>query len=154
MKRAVSLVVLTALLMCLGIGARCEKEPEVIVKPMMLLVGNIEVDLTFNINAGATIQGYQSWASGVISKIKNAPGCTRCQPMHNMLDSPKVKWISAWNSLKDWATFTESNEWQDMLSDLHSKYANDINIEIWKVDLQMKVMYEKQPEEIQKPDTL
>ena len=112
---------------------------------------DVEVNLTFNLRPGVSQIFYQLWSNTTFRKIQNAQGCVNSRSSGNMLDSPRVKWTSWWTTLHDWAMFTESNEWQDILSKLHYK-ATDINIEIWKLYKPM-IMPRTQTEEPVKPDT-
>jgi Na+-transporting methylmalonyl-CoA/oxaloacetate decarboxylase gamma subunit len=129
-----------------------EKLPEVkkVLDKHFAEVG-VEVNLTFNLRSGVSQQSYQLWTNTAFRKIQNAQGCVNSLSFGNMLDSPRVKWTSWWTALHDWAIFTESNEWQAILSELHYK-ATDINIEIWKLDKPM-IILRTQTEEPVKPDT-
>jgi hypothetical protein len=115
-------------------------------------VAYTEVSVTFNIARGTNMEEYKEWATGVLTKVRSAQGCYKCRFSTNILDSPRAKWTAWWLDFNHWAAFTESDQWQSILFNLHSKYANCINIEIWALDNSLSLLPEEQDEQQTKPE--
>jgi len=135
------------------------EEPPVPDTKMAMLKGPIEVNFSINLAPGVGKEEYNAWVQSVITASADASGNMLSFASHNVWDSPLTQWTSWWIKLDHWTAFVESHRWQDLLDRLHSKYANDITIEIWQLDKvqtppKYEVLKKKKPEEPPEPDTL
>gem|GEM_PF-2641888 len=140
----VSMIILMAAV--IGCGERTEEPPKTgWAMPLKLGTGPVEVNLTFDVPQGTSLQTYFGWISSMVSTIQNAEGCTRCFVSTNITDSPEVKVTSWWRSLSAWSKFTSSPAWMEIRPALNSIYATDMNTEIWRVLRVMKTEKTEEP---------
>jgi hypothetical protein len=92
-----------------------EEQDDQPTKPQPYVGADVEANITFNLTPGINPRKYREWANDAIIKIVKAPGCLCWSSAHNAMDSPRVEWISWWESVDAWAKFTASNDWQTIL---------------------------------------
>ena len=90
----------------------------------------IEVYTTWELLPNIDQEAYVEWAKETVGKILKAPGLVEFRAHRNILGAPQVRSTSVWQTLADWANYTDSNEWR-ALEDEFRAFATDIRIEIW-----------------------
>ncbi|MCK4941693.1 antibiotic biosynthesis monooxygenase [candidate division WOR-3 bacterium] len=100
----------------------------------------IEVNFTINLAPDVSKDHYEIWSDDVITATREVLGNRMSFTSFNIWDSPEVQWTSWWTKLSMWTEFTESDKWQELLDDLHSKHANTIHIEIWELEKDIETM--------------
>lgn len=91
----------------------------------------IEVCLTFNFYMGVNEDSYSEWAKKAIVPLLKSQGIVEFKAYRNLLGYPQVKLSSTWDSLHDWASFAESEKWQDLMGELSKNYAKDVKMTVW-----------------------
>ena len=91
-----------------------------------------EMNLTFSLLKEVTDDAFADWLKQANTAVQNSQDWAVVLFSHNMIDSPQKQWTAWWTSLNAWTKFAESDTWKEILSDLHTKYAYQINVEIWK----------------------
>ena len=94
---------------------------------------DIEMSIIFNLRPDVDSKAIREWANKAIQMMADAPGCVKFAFFRNSLDSAQIKLTSWWTTMDYWSKFTQSKEWQDILFKLHSKFATDINTDIWNL---------------------
>ena len=92
----------------------------------------IEVCLLFNLYKDVDEDQYAAWAKKAIVPLLKSPGIVEFKAHRNILGTPQVRLTTAWNSLNDWARFAESSDWIDLMGELSTKFAANIEMTIWK----------------------
>ena len=90
----------------------------------------IEVNTTWELLPNIDQEAYGEWARETVGKILKAPGLVEFRANRNILGAPQVRSTAVWQTLADWANYTDSNEWQ-ALDNEFCAFATDIRIEIW-----------------------
>jgi len=90
----------------------------------------IEVNRTYDLLPGIDRQAYAKYAKKAISTSLQAPRLVEIRSHRNILGSPQVRSTYVWQTLADWARFTESAERQAIDSELRN-FATNIRMEIW-----------------------
>ena len=90
----------------------------------------IEVDTTWELLPNIDQEAYGEWAKETVGKILKAPGLVEFRANRNILGAPQVRSTAVWQTLADWANYTDSNEWR-ALEDEFRAFAADIRIEVW-----------------------
>ena len=90
----------------------------------------IEVNTTWELLPNIDQQAYGEWAKKTVGTILKAPGLVEFRAHRNILGSPQVRSTAVWQTLADWANYTDSNEWRALDAELRA-FAADIRIEIW-----------------------
>ena len=91
----------------------------------------IEVNQTYDLLPGIDQQAYLEYSKRVIRTMLQAPGINEIRVYRGLLGSPRVRLTLVWQTLADWAKFTESPERQKLETEL-LKFATDIDIELWR----------------------
>jgi quinol monooxygenase YgiN len=94
---------------------------------------DIEMSIIFNLRPDVDSTSIQKWANKAIQMIAAAHGCVKFAFFRNSLDLAQIKLTSWWTTMADWDVFTKSKEWQGILFELYSKFATDINTDIWNL---------------------
>jgi len=90
----------------------------------------IEVNMTYGILPNIDQEAYGEWAKKTLGTIMQAPGLVEFRANRNLIGDPQVRSTTVWNSLADWANYTESNEWR-ALEDEARGFISNIQVEIW-----------------------
>jgi len=90
----------------------------------------IEVNTIWELLPNIDQEAYVEWAKETVRKILKAPGLVEFRAHRNILGSPQVRSTAVWQTLADWANYTDSNEWRVLDAELRA-FAADIRIEIW-----------------------
>jgi len=90
----------------------------------------IEVNVIYDFLPGINQEAYAEFAKKSIGTMLQAPGFVEFRANRNILGSPKVRITTVWQSLSDWAKFSESTAWQTLELELHSFTTNN-STEIW-----------------------
>jgi len=90
----------------------------------------IEVSLIYDFLPGINQEAYAEFAKKSIGTTLQAPGLVEFRANRNMLGSPKVRITTVWQSLSDWAKFTESTAWQTLETELLT-FTTNLSTEIW-----------------------
>jgi heme-degrading monooxygenase HmoA len=90
----------------------------------------IEITRTYDILPGVDTQFYGEFAKKVIGTLMKAPGLIEFRGNRNMLGSPQVRTIQVWQSLADWAKFSESAEYSEFEAESRS-FITNMKVEIW-----------------------
>jgi len=90
----------------------------------------IEVSTLYDFLPGINQQAYAEFAKKAIGSMLQAPGLVEFRANRNMLGSPQVRITTVWQTLGDWAKFSESAAWQALEAELHTFNTNS-STEIW-----------------------
>jgi heme-degrading monooxygenase HmoA len=90
----------------------------------------IEVNTIWELLSNIDQEAYVEWAKETVGKILKAPGLVEFRAHRNILGSPQVRSTAVWQTLADWANYTDSDEWRALDAGLRA-FATDIRIEIW-----------------------
>ena len=90
----------------------------------------IEVNLTYGILPNIDQEAYGAWAQKTLGTIMQAPGLVEFRAYRNMLGDPQVRSTTVWNTLADWANYTDSDEWRATEEEARGLITN-IQVEIW-----------------------
>lgn len=90
-----------------------------------------EVELMYDLRPGIDMQAYQEWAKKAIGMVLKSPGIIEFRAHRNVLGTPYVRSTSVWKNLSDWSNFFESDSWKVLETELRTKFAQNIQVEIW-----------------------
>lgn len=90
----------------------------------------IEVNTTWELLPNIDQEAYGEWAKETVGKMLKASGLVEFRAHRNVLGSPLVRSTAVWQTLADWANYTDSDEWRALDAELRA-FAADIRIEIW-----------------------
>ena len=90
-----------------------------------------EINVLYDLRPGTDLQAYQEWAKKVIAIILRAPGIIEFRANRNVLGEPNIRTVTVWKSLSDWGNFAESTQWQEIVTELSTRFAQNIQVGIW-----------------------
>ena len=90
----------------------------------------LEVSKTYDLLPGIDQQAFLEFGNRAFATMLKAPGLVEIRVYRSLLGSPQVRLTLIWQTLADWAKFTESPERQRLDSEL-LKFATNIGIELW-----------------------
>ena len=90
----------------------------------------IEVNMTYDLLPTINQKEYGEWAIKTVNTVMKAPGFVEFRANRNVLGSPQVRTISVWQSLADWASYSDSDEWRQLESEFRA-FITNLHIEIW-----------------------
>ena len=91
----------------------------------------IEVNLTYDLLPSADEQAYAEFAKKAIETTLKAAGLVEFRANRNMcFSAPQVRITTVWQTLNDWAYFTESPAWQALELELRALTTHN-RIEVW-----------------------
>lgn len=90
----------------------------------------IEVNMTYDLLPDIDQQAYGEFVKKAIATVLRAPGFVEFRANRNVLGSPQVRSTSVWQSLADWARFTESAEWQALELEFRT-FLTNLDVQIW-----------------------
>ena len=90
-----------------------------------------EVELMYDLRPEIDMQAYQEWAKKAIGMVLKSPGIIEFRAHRNVLGTPYVRSTSVWKKLADWSNFFESDSWKKLETELRSKFAHNVQVEIW-----------------------
>ena len=90
----------------------------------------IEANKTYDLLPGIDQQAYGQAAKKMIRIMLQAPGIIEFRANRNMLGSPQVRTIQVWQTLADWAKFSESAQYSEIEAESRS-FMTNIKVEIW-----------------------
>ena len=91
----------------------------------------IGVHKTYDLLPGIDQQAYLEYGKRAFATMLKAQGIVEIRAYRSLLGSPQVRLALIWQTLADWAKFTESPERQKLETEL-LKFATDIDIELWR----------------------
>ncbi len=90
----------------------------------------VEVHTRYDFLPGIDQKAWAEFAKNAIATIMKAPGLIEYRANHNLLGLPQVRTTIVWQSLGDWAKFTESKDWATIESQRRT-FLTNIHVEIW-----------------------
>jgi heme-degrading monooxygenase HmoA len=90
----------------------------------------IEIIITYDFLPGENQNAYAEYAMKTIGALLKAPGFIEFRGNRNILGLPQIRSTSVWQTLSDWAKFTESPTWQALDAESRN-YITNIRVEIW-----------------------
>jgi heme-degrading monooxygenase HmoA len=90
----------------------------------------VEVQQTWDLLPGMDKKAYAEFVKNAVATYMKAPGLIEYRAARNLLGSPQVRTIMVWQSLSDWAKFTESKEWA-AIDTQRRPFMTNIHVEIW-----------------------
>ena len=90
----------------------------------------IEINTTWELLPNIDQQAYGEWAKKAVGTMLKAPGLVEFRAHRNVLGSPQVRSTAVWQTLTDWANYTDSDEWRALDAELRA-FVADIRVEIW-----------------------
>lgn len=90
----------------------------------------IEVDMTYDFSPGMNQEAYGEFVKRAIATVLQAPGLVEFRASRSLLGSPQVRSTTVWQTLADWARFSESSGWPALEVEFRS-FAANIRVEIW-----------------------
>jgi len=90
----------------------------------------IETSVYYDFLPGIKQQAYAELAKKAIGQTLQAPGLVEFRANRNVLGSPQVRSTTVWQTLGDWAKFSESAAWQAMEAELRT-FVTNYRTEIW-----------------------
>ena len=90
----------------------------------------IEITRTYDILPDVDPQIYSEFAEKVIGALLKAPGFIEFRGNRNLLGSPQARTTQVWQTLADWAKFTESAEYSELAAESRS-FMTNMKVEIW-----------------------
>jgi heme-degrading monooxygenase HmoA len=90
----------------------------------------IEVNTTWELLPNIDEKAYGEWAKKTVGTVLKAPGIVEFRAHRNILGSSQIRSTAVWQSLSDWANYTDSDEWQALDAEFRT-FVKDIHIEIW-----------------------
>ena len=91
----------------------------------------IEVHITYNLLPQSDPAAYSEWQRKAIIPVMKRKGFVELKAHRNMLSSPQILLITVWETLPDWARFAESGYWGELLEELVTSIATNVDIRIW-----------------------
>ena len=91
----------------------------------------IEVHWCFDLLPGVDQKAFAEFVKDVIATCMKAPGLIEYRASRNVLGSPQGRATTVWQSLSDWAKFTESREWAELEAKART-FQTNIHVEIWR----------------------
>jgi heme-degrading monooxygenase HmoA len=90
----------------------------------------IEVNFSYDFVPGMDQQAYGELTKKAIGMVLKAPGLVEFRANRNILGSPQVRSTSVWQTLADWARFSESAQWPELEAEFRS-FTTNLKVEIW-----------------------
>jgi heme-degrading monooxygenase HmoA len=90
----------------------------------------VEVSMTYDFVPGVDEQAFAEFATKVVSALRQAPGFVELRGNRNMLGSPQAKGTSVWQTMADWARFSESDEYR-ALDAAFRGFVTNLKVDIW-----------------------
>lgn len=90
----------------------------------------IEVNTTWELLPNIDQHAYGEWAKKTVGAVLKAPGLVEFRANRNILGSPQVRSTAVWQTLADWANYSDSDEWRTLDAELRA-FVTNINVEIW-----------------------
>lgn len=92
----------------------------------------VEVHFVYDLLPEADNDAYLSWVDRAIKNTMDRSGLVEIRATRNLLGSPLVRVVIAWESLRDWTSYQATDEWRRLDSELRSLIV-ELRIEIWGV---------------------
>lgn len=90
----------------------------------------IEVNTTYDFLPGIDHQAYGERVQKAIRLLLQVPGFVELRAYRNILGSPQVRTSVVWQTLADWAKFSQSAEWQSFETEIRA-FTTNIRTELW-----------------------
>jgi len=90
----------------------------------------IEICTLYDLLPSINPQAYADFAKKAIGLTLQAPGLVEFRAHRNILGSPKVRLTTVWQTLGDWANFSQSAAWQAIEAELLT-FTTNASTEIW-----------------------
>jgi hypothetical protein len=90
----------------------------------------IEANLSFDLLPNVDMKAYGEWVKKTVESVARQPGLVEFRANRNLVGAPQIRTVSVWQSLGDWAKFTEGNDWQSMLAEMH-RFAINVKVDLW-----------------------
>ena len=90
----------------------------------------IEVNMFYDFLPGIDQQAYQEWAKKAIGLVLKSPGLVEFRANRNVLGSPQMRTASVWQTLVDWANFSESSGYKEIETEMRT-FVTNLRIELW-----------------------
>ena len=90
----------------------------------------IEVNTTYDFLPGIDHHAYGERVQKAIGLLLQAPGFVELRAYRNILGSLQVRTSSVWQTLADWATFSQGTEWQAFEAEIRA-FTTNIRTELW-----------------------
>jgi antibiotic biosynthesis monooxygenase (ABM) superfamily enzyme len=91
----------------------------------------IEVHISYDLLPNSDPAAYSEWQRKAIIPVMKCKGFVELRAHRNLLGSPHILLITAWETLSDWASFAESGDWVKLVEELGASLATHIHIQIW-----------------------
>lgn len=90
----------------------------------------IEVNVSWDLLPNIDQKAYGELATKTVASILKAPGLVEFRAHRNILGTPQVRSTSVWQTLADWANYSDSDEWRTLEAGFRS-FVSDMRVEIW-----------------------
>jgi heme-degrading monooxygenase HmoA len=90
----------------------------------------IEVSISWDLLPNIDQDAYAEWGQKTAVGLLQAPGLIEFRAHRNVLGTPQARSTTVWQSLADWANYTDSDEWRANEEEIRG-YATNLRVEIW-----------------------
>ena len=90
----------------------------------------IESNMVYDLLPCIDQQAYQQVAKKAIGLVLQSPGLVEFRANRNVLGSPQVRATSVWQTLADWANFSESSGWLELEAEMRT-FVTNLRFELW-----------------------
>jgi len=90
----------------------------------------IEVTATYDFIPGIDQKEYEGFVKRALSSLVKAPGFVELRAYRNLASSPFVRSTYVFQTLADWARYTESTEFQTLMTE-GRRFVTDIRVDAW-----------------------
>ncbi len=89
-----------------------------------------ETCTTYNFLPGMDQQAYLAFVKRSVGSMLQAPGLVELRSQRNVLGSPQLRLTLVWQTLSDWAAFSESADGKAVAAEMLT-FTTDAHTEIW-----------------------
>jgi heme-degrading monooxygenase HmoA len=89
-----------------------------------------EVCNTHDFAPGMDQQAYMEYVKRAVGAVLQAPGLVELRSQRNVLGVPRLRVTTVWQSLSDWAAFSQSATWQAIEAE-QVQFLTNTHTEIW-----------------------